>query len=306
MELSRKDIVRYRQILLKTFKAFSDLCDENGLEWYMAFGSAIGTVRHKGFIPWDDDIDVFMPRADYERFIGLKVHGYSIVGPRVEGDPSRYPFPYTKFCDGSSTIWERQLYPCVFGVFIDVFPLDEAFSDSRQTEAFRKAYRLNFRNYRRSLRLYQPGECRRRLRKGDFAGAVKVFLDEFRYLPKSERYMQEYLRLEHMLAQRAVQADGTADGGSARCASDCDYVVYGTNDDYWGVTMPRTWFADTIEMPFEDTKAKMPSGYDEMLRTFYGNYMELPRQEQRISNHFHYFVDLERAMGLDEVTEILP
>lgn len=290
MELSRKGTERYRQILLETFKAFSKVCMENGLEWYMAFGSAIGTVRHKGFIPWDDDIDVFMPRADYERFLRLKVHGYRIVGPRVADDPSEYPFPYSKFCDGNSTIWERQLYPCVFGVFIDVFPMDIA-----STEDFRKDYRFNFRDYRRSLRLYQPGELKHRLRKRDFSGAIKLFLDEFWYAPRREKYFRRFLEMESELAGRAA-ADNAEN----------DYVVYGTNDDYWGVTMPRRWFGKPELMPFEDTQANMPSGYDEMLRTFYGNYMELPREEQRKSNHFHYFVDLEKDLGIDEVTEILP
>ena len=290
MELSRKDIERYREKLLETYKAFCNLCEQNGLRWYMAFGSAIGTVRHKGFIPWDDDIDVLMPRADYERFLKLQVHGATIIGPRLsEG----WTFPFAKFCDAGSTIWERQVYPSVMGVFVDVFPLDEADPDPRKTEALRKAYHLNYRNYRRSLRTYQSGEMRRRLAGRDFSGALKVFLDQTWYASRAERYYRRFLEMEEHLAAAALTGSGKN-------------VMYSTVSDYKGVTLPAEWFAATVEMPFEDTTARMPSGYDEMLRTFYGNYMELPAREQQVSNHFHYFVDLERALSIDQVMEILP
>ena len=59
---------KQREILLRTMKDFMAFCDIAGLKWYLAYGSAIGAVRHNGFIPWDDDIDVYMPREDYERF----------------------------------------------------------------------------------------------------------------------------------------------------------------------------------------------------------------------------------------------
>ena len=63
---------KQREILLRTMKDFMAFCDIAGLKWYLAYGSAIGAVRHNGFIPWDDDIDVYMPREDYERFLSMK------------------------------------------------------------------------------------------------------------------------------------------------------------------------------------------------------------------------------------------
>ena len=76
---------KQREILLRTMKDFMAICDIAGLKWYLAYGSAIGAVRHNGFIPWDDDIDVYMPREDYERFLSMKGkiseirRGYSVA-----------------------------------------------------------------------------------------------------------------------------------------------------------------------------------------------------------------------------------
>ena len=117
---------RYREVLLQTMKAFISFCKEHQITYYACGGTAIGAVRHRGMIPWDDDIDVYMDRANYNRFISLwtslqsKYPDYEVV---CLGDDGYY-LPLTKFADKRTTVWETPEYPFIFGVYVDIFPLD--------------------------------------------------------------------------------------------------------------------------------------------------------------------------------------
>ncbi|GAA6530400.1 hypothetical protein LPYR103PRE_23730 [Segatella asaccharophila] len=95
--------------LLQTFKAFIAFCEENNLQYYGECGTCLGAIRHKGFIPWDDDIDVCMPREDYEKVIALrgelKGSGYEIFKFGDESsDTGTYTTSFLKFCDANATI----------------------------------------------------------------------------------------------------------------------------------------------------------------------------------------------------------
>ena len=124
MEFSSVDKKRYKALLLQTLKAFDDFCKENDIHYCAAGGTMIGAVRHQGFIPWDDDIDVYMKRTDYDRFISLRNlldnSDYEIIDPNING----YYCAHTKFSHRYSTIWEFQGIPFVYGAFVDIFVLD--------------------------------------------------------------------------------------------------------------------------------------------------------------------------------------
>ncbi len=127
-----------KEIELKILIEFDRLCKENNLTYYLAFGTLLGAARHGGFIPWDDDIDVMMPRDDYERLLvgfnewsqsdcyELKVYsdGYSI-------------YPFAKMVNNRTVVTEN-FTRCEFkiGVWMDIFPLDNVNKDDR--ELFKK------------------------------------------------------------------------------------------------------------------------------------------------------------------------
>lgn len=115
-----KDVQRH---LLPVFRAFVDFCNRNQLTYYAAYGTVIGAVRHKGFIPWDDDIDVWMPRRDYERFLSLRDKLISTHYEIIDIEDKGYYLYFAKFCDRRSTIIERE-GQSIMGLYIDVFPLD--------------------------------------------------------------------------------------------------------------------------------------------------------------------------------------
>ena len=119
------DRKRWNRTLLEILKYYINICEENNLTYFLAYGSAIGVARHQGFIPWDDDIDVIMPRPDYERFIQIcqqrDMGKYEIVTP--QNTPGYY-LPFIKLCDKTTTLWEKRHYHCVFGMYIDIFVID--------------------------------------------------------------------------------------------------------------------------------------------------------------------------------------
>lgn len=116
--------------LLSNMIAFHELCERNKLQYSLVCGSLLGAVRHKGFIPWDDDLDVAMPREDYEKLISLEHEvpkGFELNS--IEHTPN-YIYPFAKFCSQSVLVEEPFYKPFRTGIWIDVFPLDYTFENS--------------------------------------------------------------------------------------------------------------------------------------------------------------------------------
>ncbi len=111
--------------MLRVLEALDNTCREHHITYGMFAGSLLGAVRHKGFIPWDDDMDILMPRPDYERFIQHSSEWlpepYEFVC--AENDPN-YPLPFGKVQDASTTLIERLHLSYLGGIYVDVFPLD--------------------------------------------------------------------------------------------------------------------------------------------------------------------------------------
>ena len=124
------DIRILQRKIISNLEAIDAVCREHGLRYYLWAGTMLGAVRHKGFIPWDDDMDICMPRPDYEQIIShwreWLPQPYEVIAP--ETDPT-YPYPFAKIEDASTTVLERPDFKFLEGVYIDVFPIDGAPAD---------------------------------------------------------------------------------------------------------------------------------------------------------------------------------
>ena len=126
-----------KKIELDILRAFRSFCEKNSLRYFLAYGTLLGAVRHGGFIPWDDDIDVAMPRTDYERFLKeFRDERYEVYDLSKKG----YFYPFAKLCDTTTVLIEEMSVKNSIGVYIDIFPMD-GIADNDQSQ-HSKAKRL--------------------------------------------------------------------------------------------------------------------------------------------------------------------
>lgn len=281
MELNKNQQSKYKEILIRTLKAFDVFCTDNNLRYFAMGGTAIGAVRHKGIIPWDDDIDVAMIREDYDRFLSLKhkLEGtqYKIIDPSVKG----YYLPFAKFVDTNTTIWEVPDYEFVMGVFIDIFPLNHVDNNlseitKRQTE-YLKICRNFFGAY---LSMFRDAKSIRHPR---------IIKDWIKYVLFNKYHAKAFWKFENQLKV-----------GKGDCLLNY-YTQYKMEKELF----KQEWFRGQIRVPFENIEINLMSGYKEYLTQMFGDYMTPPPLEQQVSHHFHYFVDLERGLSIKEVKKII-
>mgnify|MGYP001211621307 CR=1 FL=1 len=278
-----------KRVILETFNAFASFCEKHKLKYFGAYGTCLGAIRHKGFIPWDDDMDVCMPREDYDKLLSLRgeLHnsGYEIVNfGDKSSDYGIYTTSFAKFCNANTTIWERMEWPCIYGEFIDVFPLDQV-GDREEAKRLYEEYSKVTGKYARAMRNWSMRHILRDVRRRDFR-VLKSFL--WNYLvrrPFKNYYYKKALKLEQEIKKQK---------GS-------EIIYYGPGYGFEKEVFPKDFFNELIKVPFEDTEIYVPAKYDEYLTHLFKDWRTLPPTEQRISHHYHYFVDLKRRWTIAEV-----
>jgi lipopolysaccharide cholinephosphotransferase len=261
--LEVKDI-KNTQILLKNMlKDFHAICDENGLIYNLFGGTMLGAVRHKGFIPWDDDIDVTMPRGDYEKLKSLDLDGtkYEVKCYPMEG----YAYPFLKFCQKNTILIEDNLKTeyNILGLYIDVFPVDGYPPEEDETEYLKTRKELKTK---RCFACMRPQPSPDRFKKLFFPFRL------LQYTWYSMRGVNRYLSQEVEIAKRYSYDNSSF------------VLCYGAG---WGKKgkLEKTYYLDRMLVDFEDIKVWNIREYDIHLTRLYGDYMQLPPKEKQISNH---------------------
>ena len=137
------DIRTLQQHLLEILKTIDKVCREHNLRYCLAAGTMLGAVRHKGFIPWDDDVDIIMPRIDYDILIQhcqeWMPAPYEIMCAENKSD---YPFGFAKAVNSNTTLVEREHHALVDGIYIDIFPLDNIINNKLSQYCYTLRYSL--------------------------------------------------------------------------------------------------------------------------------------------------------------------
>ena len=287
---TQSDLLKTR--LLEVFQFAKEFFQQHNLRYIGCGGTVLGAIRHKGFIPWDDDIDLYMPRKDYEQLLQLAPEfqgtGYELLhwdnltlNSQLSTLNSQYYMPFAKIADCHSTIWEFRHLPFLFGVSIDIFPLDE-FDEADEVITARQ-YRSHyyFDKYLNAVSRYSCKDMLQALCKADVHRLGVQVLSKWRSR-NPRKYLQAFRQFEETYKHNGP-------GPKCVCVTQWEGRIFQSE-----------WFHDVIEVPFEDTTLIIPRAYDAYLRKLYGDYMQLPPEEKRIS-HPHYFFDIDHRLTLEEL-----
>lgn len=254
-ELTLRELQLFSLEILKDVHQF---CVNNGIKYSLQDGSLIGVIRHKGFIPWDDDVDIIMPRSDYTRFCkNYMSTNYHLIFPERDKDCK---IAFARVYDAQKTIavspdpWCNRDY----GVSIDIFPADGAFESIRKHN-----------NYYKISRLLWKASCVCRI------VSVKKFSLK-NSLFHNIVYLSSLFFPTRFYTQRVFKRAASIPYGSTKFWTQMTCMGDNSRERHRIET-----FNHCSLMPFEDTEVLVMNGYDEVLRDKYGDYMELPPVEKR-------------------------
>lgn len=259
-----------QKVSLSILKEIGSICEKNHFKYFLAYGTLIGAIRHGGYIPWDDDVDIMMPRPDYEKFLQYcSIHkdnlGFlEILNPQTN---DKYPYMLTRVSDTRYVIEVKNERSYNSGVFIDIYPLDgignteeEALAHLKNTTKYPSLIFLATRIY------YHFG-----ITKGWKKRLIKVPAFIYTHIRGKKYFMK---KLDDLLS--LYQYEDCKYVGAAAWCTHPERNIY-----------EKEWCENLIKGKFEDGEFYIPKEYDKMLKVTYGDYMKLPPEKDRIYHHMY-------------------
>ena len=269
--------INLRELHLKSLemgKYFVSFCEENNLLCYLCGGGAIGSLRHSGFIPWDDDLDFFMPREDYEKLALLwnkkaNTKKYSLVKAN-ENLVDHNLFITIRDNDTTAIKPYQKGLEISHGVALDIIPLDGCPSGNFQRK-FQLMWGLIYSLFCAQVLPKKHGGLKKKV--------SKILLSIF----KSKKIRYKIWKIaEKKMTKYKIK--------------DSDYITELCSGPYYmKKKYKKEWFIDKIYIDFEDIKMPIPIGYDGYLKTAFGDYMTLPPKEKQLPHHDLLFLDLNNG-----------
>ena len=255
-----EDIQELRQIQMGILDEVHQFCEANGLRYFLSSGTLIGAVRHKGYIPWDDDIDIYMPRQDYEQFLQTysDTKGiYRAINPATE---PHYYYTFAKVVDLRTRMVEKETEGYEIGVYMDIFPVDYVTEDLQERE----------RIFKRKKLLYKIRRCKIS-NSNPLRSKLAYFV--YKHWPLSVRQIERRIRQLIVLDTPTQTVCNMTEAGPA--LKGC---------------FPAADIASSVDIEFEGRTYKTMVGYKDYLERTYGDYMTLPPVEQRVTHQFEAYI----------------
>lgn len=260
-----------QKVQLKLLKDFIAVCDKHQLTYYLFGGSALGAIRHQGFIPWDDDLDIAMPRPDFDRLMALSGEfSHPNFLQNIHTD-RYYSYPYAKLRNSETTFIETVFATAQInhGIWIDIFPLDGM---SKEKGALKvkslRPYWFWFRWYFAYIpNLIHPLKFNRHFLSSLAINFFAALLTVFNLGNGAAKSLEKSCK-------KISWQDATLVG---------PYLTMYFNRE----ALPKEVFGSGTEATFEGIKVKVPSDYHRYLSTIFGNYMKLPPEHKRVAKHIN-------------------
>ncbi|MGN0181273.1 MAG: phosphorylcholine transferase LicD [Candidatus Ornithomonoglobus sp.] len=257
---------------LKLAKEFKRICEKHNIRYFMIGGTFLGAVRHKGFIPWDDDMDVALFREDYDRFLEIAPAelGEEYFLQTWDSDPD-CPYSYAKLRLNGTEVEEKFNISNGGhkGVFLDVFPYDNV-PDGKAAQKIQAAEGFVLKKL-----LWIKKGCGVEYCKGNLKFRLKYIAGKLISLPLPYRMLKTRLN-KVMTRYNRIKTDNVY----TLCYS-----------SYSNSTKKREWFESLSAYEYEDTVFPGPADYDAYLSQTYGDYMQLPPEEKRHTHDIISFTD---------------
>lgn len=263
-------LAELQQVCLGILEDVHAFCAANHIRYSIAYGTLIGAVRHKGFIPWDDDVDIVMPRPDFERFC-REYHSDKLQLIYYGNDPTALAaFARVVDCTQTDYQTERPWTAQRSGVWIDIFPLDGVLDQEEYRRRYARLKRISWYVYkfRRQNHHILPSDS--------LWSKTKTILA--RIIGLGGRVPAALLR--HIVTlMTKYDYDSCAEYGQMSCLDDGP-ILFSKED-----------FKETVPLDFEDAHFFAMNGYDKVLRQLYGDYMQLPPEDKRAPKQYwiHFY-----------------
>lgn len=264
-EISLKEMQNIELGILKYIKS---VCEQNGLRYYLAYGTLIGAIRHQGFIPWDDDVDIMMPREDYNRFIEITNKNpdkiYKLMSYETCDEFTSF---LPKVIDTRTTLIQNYgfIEKINLGVYVDIFVLD----------GIGNTYNEAVKNYKRIFNCFKKW----------------LYCDTKMFTPNSKNYIKDILRfirnspykfrsIRHYLDKLLESVKKINYDDSLYVCTTC--LMY---KDMKKCILLKSDIEKGNNTLFVNEYFTIPKNYDNLLKQHYGDYLKLPPESKRISNH---------------------
>ena len=252
--------------ILTIFEQIKNICDENHIPYYAIGGTCIGAVRHKGFIPWDDDMDIAIPIEEWDRFWDCMEKNLPPHLGIYNGDKVRhYRYIFWKIHDRDTTFIEEAEvdYPDAYkGIYVDVMPIAGIPIEKEKKKKFcKKIYRLGVLNYVRRYPFHEMENVKRKL--------MWMIMWIFRFGIPFNYYSQKWMKLLRKYPLYQSELTG--------------YTWHNRISD--NLCFPFAFFRNTEEKQFENTSIACPGDWDGYLSRQFGDYLTLPPLDKRQDHH---------------------